>query len=562
MVKEPFRPSYNSFGNNNNRTVEESESESESESPFNIHMLQTKQESYTSPIRDLSESTSLQSEANPFEASSESVSPFRIIQYTEYETPHEIANRLTKGKPYVPGNWAKLYQALPPQECTKVAQEVNQRFRKLIGNNNLVPNPKNPKDCPLQTLWLQLRDKVMSERSKISRGPIAPPVLKPQDPSFPSKDLPLVLAGPIVRRATKTSVWFWIALNEKIIGIYTTMFRYDSEGKILNKIPLSRPTTIIRQLGKNFWVALFEVNPLEGSFPTDTIIGYDVEFQFYNKIPEHRKLSDLKLAINYIPFQLPTLIIGEKNTSIAHGSCRRPGSGDLEYPDSMKDAFGVFDDWMYEKRKLTYERPASLILTGDQIYADDAALPLFHAIQKLSYDIFGYNEEINLGGKFTPTNEIPANNLRDDDKCDIKKYSRRKHLTHYSTSQFGFSTDDGEAHLLSFPEYASMYLLVWSKELWDKYCIRDDEIKKRIIGGYPTLRIYGYPTLWDYSLYVGACRRVMANCATYMIFDDHDVTDDRNLDALWERTTKKYSTWQTDNCKCIDGIHDLPRMGK
>jgi hypothetical protein len=134
MSKEPFRPSYNIFRNNNNSTTVEEESESESESPFNIQLLQTKQESYTSPIRDLSESTSLQSEANPFEASSESVSPFRIIQYTEYETPHEIANRLTKGKPYVPGNWAKLYQALPPQERTKVAQEVNQRFRKLIGN--------------------------------------------------------------------------------------------------------------------------------------------------------------------------------------------------------------------------------------------------------------------------------------------------------------------------------------------------------------------------------------------------------------------------------------------
>ena len=65
MVKEPFRPSYNIFGNNNNSTVEEEESESVS--PFNIQMLQTKQESYTSPIRDLSESTSLQSETNLFE---------------------------------------------------------------------------------------------------------------------------------------------------------------------------------------------------------------------------------------------------------------------------------------------------------------------------------------------------------------------------------------------------------------------------------------------------------------------------------------------------------------
>ena len=186
MSKERFRPSYNIFGNNNNSTVVKEE-ESESVSPFNIQLLQTKQESYTSPILDLSESISLQSETNFFESASESVSPFRIIQYAEGETPHEIANRLTKGKPYVPGELSKRYQALSPQECTKVAQEVNQRFRKLIGNNNLVLDPKNPKDRPLQTLWLQLRDQVMSERSKTSREPIAPPVLKPQTLSVTTK---------------------------------------------------------------------------------------------------------------------------------------------------------------------------------------------------------------------------------------------------------------------------------------------------------------------------------------------------------------------------------------
>ena len=65
----------------------------------------------------------------------------------------------------MPGELSKLYQALPPQERTKVAQEVNQRFRKLIGNNNLVVDPKNPKDRPIIRLWLQLRDDEMRKRS-------------------------------------------------------------------------------------------------------------------------------------------------------------------------------------------------------------------------------------------------------------------------------------------------------------------------------------------------------------------------------------------------------------
>ena len=49
--------------------------------------------------------------------------------------------------------------------------------------------------------------------------------------------------------------------------------------------------------------------------------------------------------------------------------------GKKEDPDSMIDAFGILDGWMYEKASLRIERPASLLLTGDQIYADDVAMP-------------------------------------------------------------------------------------------------------------------------------------------------------------------------------------------
>jgi hypothetical protein len=91
MSKERFRPSYNIFGNNNNSTVVKEESESVS--PFNIHMLQTKQESYTSPILDLSESISLQSETDlSFESTLEQESPFRMIQYTETQEPEQYSS--------------------------------------------------------------------------------------------------------------------------------------------------------------------------------------------------------------------------------------------------------------------------------------------------------------------------------------------------------------------------------------------------------------------------------------------------------------------------------------
>ena len=97
------------------------------------------------------------------------------------------------------------------------------------------------------------------------------------------------------------------------------------------------------------------------------------------------------------------------------------------------------------------------------------------------------------------------------------------------TSPFGFTTEEGHAHLLSFPEYASTYLLVWSRELWEKFYESDT---LNTLTGTST----GPPTLENYKSSIEKCRRVMANCSTYMIFDDHEVTDDWNLAKDMEDT--------------------------
>ena len=88
--------------------------------------------------------------------------------------------------------------------------------------------------------------------------------------------MPLGLAGPIVRRVAKDSIWFWITLSEKITDISASLFRYNIQGQVLNEIPVKSHVVKILQLGKNLWVSLFKVVPTsESSFPTDTVIGYD-----------------------------------------------------------------------------------------------------------------------------------------------------------------------------------------------------------------------------------------------------------------------------------------------
>jgi murein DD-endopeptidase MepM/ murein hydrolase activator NlpD len=394
-------------------------------------------------------------------------------------------------------------------------------------------HPELDKNYKIQPHQIALKNEWLNYRNNIVR-PIIEKVkqIKSSMPTAPTESpisiaLPLLLSGPIVRRATIDSIYFWVALSEEITDIIPRIVQYDSQGQVLNQIPAHSESVNVVKLGKRIWVALCKVVPEGAWFPTDSILGYDLNLITEGPASSNtRLLSELNLqdslGLNYPPFDLPTLLIGKANTVIAHGSCRRPSSEDDGFPDSRDDAFGVLDDWMSEKASMQYERPPSNIQTGDQIYADGPMpIELFDALENLSMDVFGYAEKINISRVMGSTELVSSKEILARPRPN-QRWSQRKLMTHYSTSLFGFSTDDGDAHLISFPEYVAMYLMVWSPELWRRY----------YKGGNSA------PSLINYERYVRACRRVMANCATYFVFDDHDVTDDWNLDELWQTKTK------------------------
>src|SRR5262249_32537719 len=150
----------------------------------------------------------------------------------------------------------------------------------------------------------------------------------------------------------------------------------------------------------------------------------------------------------------------------------------------------VFDEWMGTNASDAFKRPSSLIFTGDQIYADDVATPLFEAVRKIAFDVFGYVEQMPnpTGAGVTAADSYSWKNngklpdfpleawyrAYDTARQAVRKvWSGRKQLTHWLTSPIGFTTDDGDAHLLSFPEYAAMYLAVWNPEICKSYNVDD-----------------------------------------------------------------------------------------
>ncbi len=359
-----------------------------------------------------------------------------------------------------------------------------------------------------------------------------------------ASSLPFLLTGPIVRRATPEAVWFWFACSKEVKGCTPSITAYDPKGNVfthlvdkeLKEIVLLLGEFRVVRLGENIWIVLCSAVPKSGKFPTDIILGYELSISTEeNGNIKTTKLADLDLNITYAPFPRPTFVIGELNRRLDHGSCRRPGA-------HGEDASRVFDEWMAKNVSDAFKRPASLILTGDQIYADDVAVPLFEAVRRIAFDIFGYVEKIpnpngiglvsvdNYSWKnkrslpdFYPLKLNQAFKLSKVKKWIREAWSGRKQLTHRLTSPIGFTTEDGEAHLLSFPEYAAMYLAVWNPEICKSYGVDDGSDKN----------------LKEFDSAVRAFRRIIANTATYMLCDDHEITDDWNLDQQWEDATKK-----------------------
>lgn len=341
-----------------------------------------------------------------------------------------------------------------------------------------------------------------------------------------------------MRKATREIVWFWVACSKEIKGSQARVVPYNNDGSIATRLVDKAFKEIIlrisdeyrMRIGENIWIVLCSAVPKSGLFPTDLILGYDLILNTEeNGEPKTTKISDLKLRINYPPFDLPTFIIGEKkNSTLATGSCRRPGA-------HGEDAHNVFDEFMATNAADPEKRPSSLLLSGDQIYGDDVAVPLFKAVQKIAKNVFGYVEKIPKadGSGYTSVDYFTHENPKWTEEPGAGRgskwapgpeelWSGRKQLSHRITSPIGFSTEDGEAHLLSFAEYASMYLAVWSPELCKLYGVDDGSV----------------PNLEDFPTAVQSSRRVMANIAVYMLCDDHEVTDDWNLDEPWETATK------------------------
>jgi hypothetical protein len=361
------------------------------------------------------------------------------------------------------------------------------------------------------------------------------------------KDLsfPTLLAGPMLRRAEPEQVCIWLA-SSKPVSIRTEIFRVDDLKKTrdthesktkVKAIGLGSAESL--RLGERLYVGLVIARPIQVEedvvdndshtskvgFPTDDLLAYDIELSYDdNYVKKSETLKDLGLlsgnnAIIYENQQsddnnndilLPTFFLRGQHTplNILHGSCRKlHGKGE--------DCLVIADKLIAESVKDINKRPSALLLTGDQIYADDVAGPLIRYLNQFSINLLGWDEEIH--GIHQKLSEI-----------DIGE--RQRLVSEHAK----FTSDNASNHLLSFGEFAAMYLIAWNYENWPL--------------SYPDINAIPHKKQKRYRMEIKqlerarkalpAVRRVFANIPTYMIFDDHEITDDWNITMEWHEGVK------------------------
>lgn len=348
--------------------------------------------------------------------------------------------------------------------------------------------------------------------------------------------LPLVICGPILRRTEPDAVTVWVALKKArtvTLRVYSqaqppfpTLLREELQG--------TRETV---RLGDNLHVVAVTARPVEAGRMLehgDRVFFYNLFFGPAGGATVPESGDDLKkddivflegsgledpqpTGLSYsVEHRLPSFSLPPTDLNklrLIHGTCRRPqGPGG--------DVLPTLDLMIEDKWPLVDERPHLLLLNGDQIYADDVADTVLFLMMDADKALLGWSET------------LPGIAQTDE---HLRQGRRRKIVRNTAK----FTTQDPDGHLLRMGEYFAMYLFTWSAALWprtypdalevartppqsaeDEIIIRGNYVKER-------------DNVEAFRQQLGQVRRLLANVPVYMMFDDHDVTDDWNMVRDW-----------------------------
>ena len=354
--------------------------------------------------------------------------------------------------------------------------------------------------------------------------------------------LPAILCGPMVRRLTDQELVIWLvtptpgdfAVNVTVQPpssaqpSASSLLQDDTSKEALtNKACYSLLTNEAHPgwehhcipIGSHAYVRLFHF-----TFPQQIASGSDVAYDLIcltSKQNLAKSAADLLLPGE----SEPKIVFKKTLDNVLHGSCRKPHF-------SSQDALLQVDKLLLEEPMSS--RPGLLMMAGDQIYADDVAGPLLVAIHQVIH-LLGLHQEALEGATVDSCSA-----LYQHDHC---YYQRAKLLPDDEANEQVekrflkgkkkpiFTSVHAENHLITAAEIYAMYLLVWSPALWEFVDLDKNRVAPEFLAQYESEKAL----IIAFQETLPAVSRVFAHIPTYMIFDDHDVTDDWNLTRGWEQ---------------------------
>jgi hypothetical protein len=351
--------------------------------------------------------------------------------------------------------------------------------------------------------------------------------------------VPLVLAGPILREVTPHRVTVWVALQR---ACEVTLSVYAGMAPVARKLVETPPQRTVK-IGLHLHVLALTAQLTTEHLAPGVVYLYDLSFldrgvaivglsEAFLPPPEDPGQPPPSTSpLAYAPLTLPSFVLPPADPNklrLIHGSCRKPDS-------EGQDALAILDDLIAATAGTADGRPHQLVLTGDQIYADDVADALLLMVSDAADVLLGWTETLPP----IPPNVPPTK------AADLPPYSREVVLR-----AAGFTSEDLRSHALTLGEYLALYLFSWSDALWPTAATTSagsdtlptfldvvgsvarqggkdqllDKInaRKTVIAGQ---RAHLYMFRDD----LPKVRKALANIPTYMICDDHDVTDDWNM---------------------------------
>ena len=334
--------------------------------------------------------------------------------------------------------------------------------------------------------------------------------------------LPEIIAGPMVRQVHGDQLCFWL-ITTRQCSIHLTLSSASHEAALFDQV-LKQPDLTQVQVGTHAFINLIHVTPQQ-TIPCGTRVYYDIQLIDTNGTTN--SISQLCEELLYPKQDLPSFVLSRRINKVLHGSCRKPHhSSEDGLLEVDKELAATFDN--------NQSSPNMLIMAGDQIYADDVAGPTLVAIEQTITLLGLFHEEID-GVDITHSQQLLEHPhcyyqrsllLPDENQSkDIENNffaGKKKPI---------FTSVSADNHLISFAEVMAMYILTWSPEMWSRVTISDDKIPEQ----YKATFAKELTAINQFASGLKKVRRALAHIPVYMIFDDHDVTDDWNLTRGWEQ---------------------------